>query len=90
MRPKPELPVKEEFHTYYIKKKLSDTMAGFAYTIGCSLVHLSLLVALSVVKWPDVEKAKQYDTLIVETAISHIPNLIAISQINILQDSCTR
>ena len=29
--------------------------------LGCSIVHLAMLIALLIIKHPNVEKAKEYD-----------------------------
>lgn len=36
-------------------------MAGFFYTIGCSLMHMGMLITLFFVKRPNFEKARALD-----------------------------
>ena len=31
------------------------------YMLNCSIVHLAMLVAMFIIKHPDVDKARQYD-----------------------------
>ena len=38
-----------------------DPSAGFFYGLGFSLFHLALIVTQSIIKWPNIEEAKEYD-----------------------------
>ena len=44
-----------------IRKNQFDPMAGIDYSLGCSLIHFALQIALYFVKWPDLEKAREFD-----------------------------
>ena len=38
-----------------------DVTALFVYSLGCSLVQLSMFVAMFVIEWPSVDAAKKID-----------------------------
>ena len=46
----------------YVKKNYIDPTTGFLYSLGCSLVHFSLLVILLTVERPNIEIGKQFDS----------------------------
>ena len=57
-RPKDE--DKKNFE-FTVRKQYTDIMGGLIYTLGCSLVHLALFVAIWMVILPDQEKARRID-----------------------------
>lgn len=52
---------KEEVKVYQVKKNQIDSMAGFFYGFGNTLIHFSLLITAFFIKGPDFKKAKALD-----------------------------
>ena len=51
----------DKLRIYHVKKNQINSMAGFFYGLGCSLVHLSLLIGQNFVKKSNRERARNLD-----------------------------
>ena len=57
-----EVPPKEDKRKIInVKKNYIDPTSGFFYALGCSLVHLSLLITMLTTLRPNIERAKELD-----------------------------
>jgi hypothetical protein len=54
-------PEKEKKKKVYIKKQQFDTTSSIFYSLGCSLVHLSMFITIWFVKPPNTEMGKIMD-----------------------------
>jgi len=45
---------------------MTNLLAAFYYCVGCSLVHVAMFITILIVKWPDVDEAKEVDNVYIE------------------------
>lgn len=49
-----------------VKKNQFDPTAGYFYALGCSLIHMSMIITMFFIRYPNVEAAKKFDELYME------------------------
>ena len=55
---------------YYVKKNYNDVFGGIIYSLGCSLVHIVMLIGILIVKEPDCQQAKKLDRMYEELSLA--------------------
>ena len=58
-----DLKESDKLKIYHVRKNQINSMAGFFYGLGCSIVHLALFVAANFVRRPQLDRAKELDRL---------------------------
>ena len=51
----------EKNYEFIVRKQYTDILGGLIYTLGCSLVHLALFIAIFMVMGTNLDKARDLD-----------------------------
>ena len=54
----------QDAKVFYVRKNQIDPSAGILYSLGCSLLHFSLLIGIFFIEGPRIENAKSNDVFI--------------------------